>query len=271
MFPASQQPALAEVVRRARYLLLDFDGPVCSLFAGYPAAEIADEMHVLIRSYLDGAVPPNIEAAAGDPLDLLCEAAELGNDKLTRLMADACRDAEVAAAVTATPTPGAAEFLEAAHETGRPVIIVSNNATEAVNAYLAAHGLGQYVSYVSARFDGMDPRRLKPDPFLLHRGLINGGADGTESVFIGDSSSDVTAGLAVHIPTVGYANKPNKAQRLTEAGAAAVIDSMTTLAVALRRVPLGTHRNPDQSRIVTNRVVPAPPPHPGRRSGRSSR
>ena len=235
----STPPTLAELVSRARYLLLDFDGPVCSIFAGYPAPKVADELLALIHSYLDGEVPPSIEAAAGDPLDMLCEAAELGNDKLTRFIADACRDAEVAAAATATPTPGAEEFLDAAHQTGRPVIIVSNNATEAVNAYLEAHDLGHYISHVAARFDGMDPRRLKPDPFLLQRGLTGGSAKSAESIFIGDSGSDVTAGRAVHIPTVGYANKPNKAQRLTDAGAATVIDSMTTLAVALRRVPLG--------------------------------
>ena len=38
-------------------------------------------------------------------------------------------------------------------------------------------------------------------------------------MFVGDSESDVMAGRAAGIPTIGYANRPGKRQRLAEAGA----------------------------------------------------
>ena len=45
--PAS---ALDGILSRARHLLLDFDGPVCSLFAGTPTAPVAGRLRdVLTR------------------------------------------------------------------------------------------------------------------------------------------------------------------------------------------------------------------------------
>ena len=41
--PASGQ-AVAGLIAQARYLLLDFDGPVCDIFAGLPAAAIAGRL-----------------------------------------------------------------------------------------------------------------------------------------------------------------------------------------------------------------------------------
>lgn len=32
------------LLRRVRTVLLDFDGPVCSIFSGYPAPDVADEL-----------------------------------------------------------------------------------------------------------------------------------------------------------------------------------------------------------------------------------
>ena len=46
--PGRQHPGdLGAIVARTRYLLLDFDGPVCSIFAGLPAPEVADELRKL--------------------------------------------------------------------------------------------------------------------------------------------------------------------------------------------------------------------------------
>jgi phosphoglycolate phosphatase len=43
---------------------------------------------------------------------------------------------------------------------------------------------------------------------------------------VGDSITDVEAGLAADIWTIGYANKPGKDEALRDAGADAVLDSM---------------------------------------------
>lgn len=227
---------LDELVSRTRCLLLDFDGPVCSVFAGYPAADVAEELRALIGERL-GELPPALAELTSDPLLIVRRVADLGDVELTRAVADACRDAETAAVETATPTPGADDVLAAAHDTGRRVVIVSNNATEAVESYLRRHGLTRYVTGVAARSSGMDPRLLKPHPALVLSGLALAEAEPRGALFVGDSPSDAEAGRLAGTPTVGYANKPGKHDRLNTAGADVVIDSMHELAEAIWVVP----------------------------------
>jgi phosphoglycolate phosphatase-like HAD superfamily hydrolase len=229
---------LADLVGRARCLLIDFDGPICAVFAGHPATTVAQELHAIIRERL-GGVLPSIAALSSGPLHILGQVDALGDEELTRAVADACRDAETAAVATARPTPGAEDLLRAAHHAGRRVAIVSNNASQAVETYLRDHDLAPYIDGVAARFDGMLPRLLKPHPFLIERGLTTVHARPADVVFIGDSVSDVEAGQAAATPTIGYANKPGKRQRLTAAGADVVIDTMHPLVQALQRVAAG--------------------------------
>ena len=214
-------PAVLDwVVRATRCLLIDFDGPICSVFAGRSASAVAAELRAMIGQDLDGV---------NDPLRLLVEVAALGDDRLTREVADACRDAEVAAARSAAPTPGAEEALRSARAAGYRVAIVSNNAVDAVESYLRGHNLLRHIDGLAARVDGMNPHLLKPNPFLLECGLTAAGGEKTGAIFVGDSVTDVEAGRAAGIPTIGYANKPGKQERLTEAGADVVIATMGAL------------------------------------------
>jgi phosphoglycolate phosphatase len=225
---------LAELIGRARCLLIDFDGPICSVFAGYPAADIARELHTIVRNHFAGTPPPALADLPGDPLDTMTTVAAFGDNALTRAVADAGRDAEVTAVATATPTPGAADVLRAAWESDRRVVIVSNNASAAIESYLQSHNLSRYVDAVAARHDGMDPRQMKPDPHLVQHGLAAVQVPSADAVFIGDSITDIEAGTAAGTRTIGYANKPGKRDRLTDAGADIVIDAMQTLAQALQ-------------------------------------
>jgi phosphoglycolate phosphatase len=230
---------LVDLVARARCLLLDFDGPICSVFAGYPAATVAQELREVVREQMAGELPPSIAASHAGPLQLLGEVDALGGDELTRVVADACRDAETAAVATARPTPGAEDLLRVAHCAGRRVVIVSNNASAAVETYLGRHNLTRYIDGVAARLDGMPPRLLKPHPFLIERGLTTVHAQPADALFIGDSVTDVEAGQAAGTPTIGFANKPGKHQRLAAAGAVAVINSMQALVQAIESVATG--------------------------------
>jgi HAD superfamily hydrolase (TIGR01549 family) len=225
---------LAELLSQARHLLIDFDGPICSVFARHSAAVVADELREVIRRRCGGTLPPELAELHGDPLRLLTDVAALGNDELTGKLAEACREAEVTAVKSATATPHAADVLRAASAAGYRVTVVSNNATEAIGDYTRLHGLSPYVDGVAARFDGMDPRLLKPHPFLLERALASTDSPHVSAVFIGDSVTDIEAGRAAGIPTIGYANKPGKHQRLAAAGAEVVIESMQVLAAEIR-------------------------------------
>ncbi|WP_436522548.1 HAD family hydrolase [Actinoplanes sp. HUAS TT8] len=227
---------LVNLLASAECLLIDFDGPICSVFAGHPARTIAEEMRALAQQRGGAELAPVFADLPFDPLEILIAVAAVADDSLTREVSDACRDAEVTAVATATPTPGAADVLRTAHATGRSVAIVSNNSSAAIEAYLHQHDLLRYVNGIVARFDGMDPSLLKPNPFLVEQGPTAARASRDAAIFIGDSVTDIEAGQAACIPTVGYANKPGKHQRLTDAGADVVIDSMQAIADVLSSV-----------------------------------
>lgn len=213
---------LAALLSQARYILLDFDGPVCKVFAGLPAAGIAADLRDLVASR--GVDLPAELHDTEDPLAILRWAAETDDD-LAQLVDKALTDAEVRAVATAEPTPGAREFLEACRATGRPVAIVSNNSAEAILTYLERIGLESSIAHVEGR-DHEHPDQMKPSPYLLEQAMSVLGGSPPLSVMVGDSASDIQAAKMAQVLAIGYANKPGKATGLTEAGADAVTNAM---------------------------------------------
>lgn len=190
--------------RRVSAFLIDFDGPVCSVFDGYPPAEAAHELACLLPE------PPDDPGT--DPLEVLrnapCAQVEQLDTALTRI--------ELRAIETAAPNP---EFHQLIRVVGdRPWAIVSNNSTDAVHAYLRRE-LPQY-AHVPAL--GRPPARvdlMKPNPHLVCEALKALSVTARRSVLIGDSVTDVQAGKDAGVYVIGYANKPGKAERLAAAGA----------------------------------------------------
>nr|MDT0662979.1 HAD-IA family hydrolase [Micromonospora sp. DSM 115978] len=220
--------ALPTLVDHARFLLLDFDGPVCAIFANHPAPTVAADLR---RILVDQGVPmPEHIRTEADPLAVLHFTATLGKPQLVRRVDDALRSAEVTAARTAEPTPYAREVIVAAQHSGRHVAIVSNNSAEAVRAYLIARRLDGYVHPVIGRAYA-NPAQMKPNPAPVLDAITELHADPATCLMIGDSASDITAAHAARVPAIGYANKPGKAPRLTTANA--VITSMADLVTAL--------------------------------------
>jgi phosphoglycolate phosphatase-like HAD superfamily hydrolase len=109
---------------------------------------------------------PELAEASG-PHELLTSAGAVSPD-LPKVIEEALQLAEIRAAESATPTPGAAEFLAACRDTGRPVAVVSNNCLPAVVAYLERVGLAGLVQHIEAR-EEVDPARMKPSPYLVER------------------------------------------------------------------------------------------------------
>ncbi|MFG1890564.1 HAD family hydrolase [Micromonospora sp. NPDC049051] len=220
-------PGLAKMIDRARVILLDFDGPVCSIFAQHSASIVA---HELRRLLVDQAVtlPPEI-LAERDPLAVLRFTATLGRPAVVRLVDEAMTREEVTAARTAEPTPYGREVIVAAQQTGRRVAVVSNNSAASVHAYLSARHLTSYVHPVIGRPEAA-PKRMKPDPFPVLGAVRELGAEPAECVLVGDSVSDIEADHAAGVAAIGYANKPGKRERF--AAADVVIDSMAELVTA---------------------------------------
>ncbi len=230
VFGMNPSAELMHLLSRTGPILLDFDGPVCGVFAGYPATAVADELRTLLVDR--GADLTETVINEADPLQVLRWTMTLKRPEVTRAVEDALCAAELRAVESAVPTPYAREVIVAAHQAGRPVAIVSNNSAPAITEYLTAHRLASYVEPVVGRAYAQ-PERMKPspDPILHAVGAL--GAEPRACVLVGDSATDVTSSSAAGVHIIGYANKPPKAALLTEAGANIVITSMSELATPL--------------------------------------
>lgn len=220
---------LRQVVGRAHLLLLDFDGPICSVFADMPAAAVADQLRDRLTAA--GIALPAEVRSIPDPLEVFRVVAARGRDAGERAQRD-LTELEMQAVATAQPADGAAELITTARQSGRGVTIVSNNSGQAVTAYLDAHGLARSVGAVIGR-DDPDPAHMKPSPYQVRKALQVNDAAAADCVLIGDSVSDVTAAHVAHVAVIGYANKPDKAGRLSQAGANVVVTRLADITSAL--------------------------------------
>lgn len=210
---------VADLLRQARALLLDFDGPVAALMPPPANAHAADNA----RTALDGInLPPDI-ASSTDHLAVLRYAAEHHPHRLESVER-ACTEAEIDAARQCEPGPYALDLLNYAARAGTPVALVSNNADPAVRAFFATQKWTGRVTAFSCRTPET-ATRLKPDPFLLFAAGRELGVDLAESVFVGDSVSDVQAGAVAHVPVIGIAKHEQRATDLYAAGARVVVRS----------------------------------------------
>lgn len=218
---------LAELLADRPYMLLDFDGPVCGVFAGISSRRVAQRLGQAI-----GLPLPEHLGATSDPFELLQYAAQFSSEtahsaehELTRL--------EVEAVGFAAPTPYAHDVIRAAsRRKGGAVAIVSNNSVAAIDTYLSEHGLRDDIAGIYARTSAGTP--LKPNPHLLSSAMASLGVEPERSTFTGDSTTDLEAANSAHVPAIGYANKPGKADRFAAYSPAVTISSMSALLQAVR-------------------------------------
>ncbi|MGW0603124.1 HAD family hydrolase [Streptomyces sp. NPDC002640] len=221
---------LAKVFANCDAVLFDFDGPICDVFAGLPAPDVARELSRLLQQL----APEFAEAARStdDPMVVHQLSARAGEGVLDAVEA-ALTAAEVrAVAVAGAPTTGAAEALHAAQASGRRVAVVSNNSAECVRAYLDARGLAEAVGAVVGR-PPLRPNLMKPSPHLLLEAAALLSTPAERTVLIGDSVTDVLAARAAMSGSIGYANKAGKDESLRTAGADVVVLTMAAVARAL--------------------------------------
>jgi HAD superfamily hydrolase (TIGR01509 family) len=223
-------PALARLLEGNGPLLLDFDGPVCSVFASYTPRSVADDLRATLRN-LDIRVPEPL-ASKSQPLEILRWSAALGEPAVTRAVEDALCAAELHAIRSAAPTPYAREVIVAARKAGKPIAVVSNNSAGCVIEYLTTKRLAQYVTSVVGRAYA-DPARMKPNPEPILHAVFDLGAEPAGCVLIGDSLSDIAGAQAAGVPVIGYANKPGKLGAFLDNKADAVVTSLSDIAVML--------------------------------------
>ena len=218
--------AVAAVLARTSAVLLDFDGPICSVFSAFSPAAVAEELRARLK-LVDAPT-------TSEPFEILSYVARSEPSVGPRAEAELAL-LETRAVAQARPTPGAAALLQHLDDSGRPVVVVSNNSVAAIWSYLDQHDLARYVAAVSARIEP-DPNLLKPDPHLLFRAAEILGLGIRGCAMVGDSSTDIAAAHAAGAPVIAYANKSGKRERFERLRPDAIIDDMAELAtVGLRR------------------------------------
>jgi phosphoglycolate phosphatase-like HAD superfamily hydrolase len=219
---------LAQLLAERRHVLLDFDGPVCSVFGSVKDRQVANALREVVASYAE-QIPESV-ASANDPFEVLRFAAHICTECLLQTEV-AFTAYEVEAVATAPETPGIRAALAAFESYGLPVTIVSNNSAAAIASFIEHRRLASNIAGVVGRVPAQ-PALLKPSPYLLGEALKECGATSGDALFIGDSISDIEAATAIGVPVVAYANKPGKRERFEAMHAAVVIDSMWNLSSA---------------------------------------
>lgn len=207
-------------------VLLDFDGPICSIFAGLPAPQVATELINVLERHAVDILPDFVNEP--DPLEVLRRISG-GDRHIIQTVEDALCAAEKRAVDSADPTPYGREVIVAARQAGMPVAVVSNNSAGAIETYLKTHRLAEYVSPVVGRTYA-EPEKMKPDPTPIQQAVRTVGIPPNRCVLVGDSLTDIHGARAANVRVIGYANRPTKIKRFQAAGADAVVTSMGEIA-----------------------------------------
>lgn len=214
----------------AACVLFDFDGPLCRLFAGHSAEGVAQRLSARLAELGHDPAPVAASVRAADPLGvLLAVRKHHPHDRaLMAVLDEQLTDEETVAAGRATPTPGAAELVQALHAAGTRLAVTTNNSPAAVTSYLARTGLGRsFGGHIHGRRP--DPALLKPDPDCLHRALESTRVAAADALMIGDSAADWVAASKAGVAFLGYAENDRKYRELRDAGAEVSVSTLEGL------------------------------------------
>lgn len=231
---AAETENLREVIERARFVLFDFDGPICRLFAGHSAEDVAkDLVEWLERQGLRGLLTEE-EQGHPDPMVVLyaVHRRHPHSDLVTELE-ERLTQQELKAVPSAWPTAYADPLIRTWSAVGARLAIATNNSARTATSYLTSRDLTNcFVPHIYGR--GQDLHHLKPDPHCLNRALDALGAAPAAALMIGDAPSDYEAARQAGVPFLGYARNRNKERLLREAGAETVVGSLEPVLRVLR-------------------------------------
>ncbi|WP_312885834.1 HAD family hydrolase [Streptomyces physcomitrii] len=226
--------SLRALVAAARFVLFDFDGPVCRLFAGHRAEQVAaEQVRWLEERGLRGLLTAE-ELTEPDPQSVLrAVAARHPKSDLVAELEERLTQQELKAVATAWPTPYADPLIRTWRATGVPLAITTNNSAKAARGYLEGRGLAECFS---PHFYGRteDLRLLKPDPHCLRRALNALGAEPSAALMIGDTPTDLRAAERAGVSFLGYARNEDSEGRLREAGAEHLVSTLQPLLELVR-------------------------------------
>jgi myo-inositol-1(or 4)-monophosphatase len=230
---ASPYAGLDSILSRARFLIFDFDGPVCDLTAAMPA-DTASKLYDLAGTGTADAT--HMPADHRDPFAVLAAAAARHPDLGAKLDAE-LTGIEVTAASQAIPAGYVDEALAACRDSARTAVVISRHASEAVRAYLAQHGLEEHLRHVTAAGD-FPPGHLQTHAHLIEDAIRELSAVPADCAFITASPAGLKAARTLGIHPIGYAASPSDREHLADTGADCIIPSLADLTLRLRARPL---------------------------------
>jgi HAD superfamily hydrolase (TIGR01549 family) len=133
------------------------------------------------------------------------------------------------------PFADARRLMELLRDRGHRLVLASSGKHDEVDHYL---DLLDARDLLEAWTTSADVERTKPDPDLVVTAVKKVG--GGDAVLVGDSTFDCEAANRAGVPTVAVLTGGFSAQELREAGAVAVLESLTELCQRLDETPLGS-------------------------------
>ncbi|MFD3929892.1 HAD family hydrolase [Streptomyces sp. NPDC058614] len=217
---------LREVIERARFVLFDFDGPICRLFAGHSAEDAAKNLVVWLEAQGLRGLLTEEERGHPDPHVVLRVVNKRHpHSDLVADLEELLTQDELKAVPSAWPTPFADPLIRTWTAVGVRLAVATNNSPRVVTRYLESRGLTEcFAANVYGRTRNLD--HLKPHPHTLNRALSALGAAPSAALMIGDTPSDFFAAQQAGVPFLGYARNGYKEELLRDAGAKDVVGSL---------------------------------------------
>lgn len=232
--------ALRALIADARFVLFDFDGPICQLFAGHSAARVAlQQVEWLEEQGLYGLLANGVRDDP-DPHSVL-RAVDLRHpdSDLVDVLEERLTYEELKAVVSAWPTPYVDALIRTWTAVGVRLAITTNNSPRVAARYLTDRGLIDcFAPHIYGRTKNLE--LLKPHPYCVNRALSAMGADPSRALLIGDSPSDHAAARAAGVRFLGYARNARKERVLRGAGARDVVGSLLPVLEMVRGGGQGT-------------------------------
>ncbi|MFG1670226.1 HAD family hydrolase [Streptomyces sp. Y7] len=217
---------LRELITRARFILFDFDGPICRLFAGHKAEQVAKELVAWLEQQGLRELLTEEERVHPDPMVVLYAVNRRHpRSDLVAELEERLTQQELKAVGSAMPTAYADPLIRTWKAIGSRLAVTTNNSPRTVTGYLSVRGLDDcFTPHVYGRTTELD--LLKPNPHCLNRALNAMGAAPSAALMIGDAPTDLYAAERAGVPFLGYARNEYKAKQLRDAGAETVVGSL---------------------------------------------